>query len=117
VILVSKYVRKLVLGIALSAFGSGHALADQIDGTWCKPNSNDRMHIDGANVITPGGNKVIARYSRHSIEYDVPDGETPRDGQIHARQLDGQRIDVARIRKVQIEPPAHDIWTRCEAIS
>lgn len=104
----------LVLALIASATP---ALADRIDGTWCLPNSRDRMTIDGPSVITPAGNEVTARYTRHAIEYDVPDGERPHQGRIHAEQLDENRIDVSRIRKVQKEPPAHDIWLRCEGVS
>ena len=93
------------------------AAADQIDGSWCKPNSNERMTINGTMVVTPEGNEVTARYTRHSIEYDVPNGERPVGGRIHAQQLDDNRLDVARIKAIQPEPPAHDIWTRCKDIS
>ena len=103
--------------VLVGALSATPALADQIDGTWCKPNSNDRMSINGPRVITPEGNEVTARYSRHDIEYDVPEGERPVGGRIHAEQLDDNRIDVSRIKKDQKEPPAHDIWKRCRDMS
>jgi len=106
-----------IMSAACFVIVSTPAMADRIDGIWCKPNSSERMMIDGERVITPAGNEVTARYTRHAIEYDVPDGERPQGGRIHAAQLDDNRIDVARIKRVQPEPPAHDIWTRCEDIS
>jgi len=108
---------RLVFGLASLFAMTGPVLADQIDGMWCKPNSNERMTIDGTQVMTPEGNEVTARYTRHAIEYDVPEGERHIGGRIHAEQLDDNRIDVSRSRRVQPEPPAHDIWTRCEDIS
>ena len=107
----------VLLSVLASLVFAAQAHADQIDGAWCKPNSTDRMHINGSEVTTPAGNLVIAHYTRHSVEYDVPEGETPIGGRIRADQIDDERIDVARIKKVQLEPPAHDIWTRCDQIS
>ncbi len=109
--------RSMLLSALASLFFAAQAYADQIDGSWCKPNSTDRMHINGSEVTTPAGNLVIAQYTRHSVEYDVPEGEIPIGGRIRADQIDDERIDVAQIKKVQLEPPAHDVWTRCEQIS
>jgi len=108
-----------VFGVSMTAFMTFTvpAFADKIDGEWCKPNSTDRMIIDGSRVVTPEGTEVVGRYTRHTVEYDVPAGEHPVGGRIHAEQLDEDRIDVARIRKVQQEPPAHDIWRRCQDVS
>lgn len=107
----------LVTALGIIAAMVTPAFADQIDGMWCKPNASERMLIDGTRVITPEGSEVTARYSRHAIEYDVPEGERPHGGRIHAEQLDDNRIDVSRIQRTQTEPPAHDIWTRCEDVS
>ena len=108
--------KRLLALSALFAITATPALADRIDGNWCGP-SGERMAIDGSDVTTPGGAKVEARYSRHSIEYDVPEDERPREGRIRADQIDDDTIRVSLIRKVQKEPPAHDTWIRCEDYS
>lgn len=75
------------------------------------------MSINGSNVVTPAGNKVTAEYSRHRINYKIPDGEPNAGGKIYADQIDDGHIRVTVIKKVQIEPGAHDTWTRCEIVS
>ncbi len=92
------------------------ARADQIDGQWCSP-SGETMSISGSDVVTPAGNKVTAEYSRHRINYQIPDGEPHAGGKIYADQIDDEHIRVTRIKKVQIEPGTHDTWTRCEFVS
>ena len=75
------------------------------------------MSINGPNVITPDGNKVIAEYSRHRINYEIPHGERHAGGKIYADQIDDEHIRVTLIKKVQVEPGAHDTWTRCAFVS
>ena len=107
----------LYLVTAFGLFGQiTPAHADQIDGQWCSP-SGETMSIEGQNVVTPAGNKVTAKYARHRINYQIPAGERHAGGKIYADQIDDEHIRVTLIKKVQIEPGAHDTWTRCEFVS
>ena len=108
--------QKTFLAALVLLLSSGPALADRIDGTWCSP-EGDAMTIEGSRVVTPGGNEVHGNYNRHHVDYAVPDGEPNAGGRINADQIDDERIRVTVIRLVQLEPPAHEIWTRCEVIS
>ncbi len=61
----------LALGLCLAAFP---ALADAIDGNWCRENGQ-RVSISGPSIVTPGGAKTQGEYSRHAFSYVVPAGE------------------------------------------
>jgi hypothetical protein len=79
---------------ALHVF-SQPALADAIDGDWCRADGK-RMTIRGPSIITPGGRETNGNYTRHFFSYVIPSGEfgagTPVSIQLlseyvaHARQ-------------------------------
>ncbi len=92
------------------------ASADQIDGTWCSP-AGESMTIQGPRVVTPGGNTIEGRYTRHHFDYTVPAGEKHAGDAVSADQLNDETIRVTMLRgpdRVRDEPV---IWNRCDVVS
>ena len=50
------------------------ALADAIDGDWCRSDGK-RMTIRGPAIVTPGGRQTNGDYTRHFFSYVIPPGE------------------------------------------
>ena len=68
-------VRLLSGAICTALLGFVHpALADAIDGDWCRPDGM-RMTIHGPAIVTPGGHQTMGDYTRHSFSYVIPPGE------------------------------------------
>ena len=51
------------------------ALADAIDGDWCRSDGK-RMTIRGPAIVTPGGQQTSGDYTRHYFSYVIPPGES-----------------------------------------
>lgn len=94
-----------VLGGASLALASP-ALADAIDGNWCRDDGK-RMAIDGPSIVTPGGHKITGDYSRHAFSYVVPGGE-PGAGATVSIQLLSEHLAHARQGNGPVEE-----WRRC----
>lgn len=97
--------------LALTAFAmplllSLPALADRIDGAWCRANSG-RMVIDGPNIVTPGGAQTTGDYARHSFHYTVPAGEPGAGQKVDMILLGEEAVQV----QVGGQPPV--VWKRC----
>lgn len=82
------------------------ALADAIDGNWCRADGK-RMSIDGPTIVTPGGQKTNGDYSRHAFSYVIPGGEAGAGGTVSI-QLLGEYLAHAR----QGDSPVQE-WRRC----
>lgn len=108
--------RLSVLAIILLVASTATAFADKIDGTWCSP-SGKSISIDGPRVITPSGKTVAARYDRHHIDYEIPDGEPNAGDRLTADQLNEEQIRVSVVSKAKSETGASEIWTPCKQIS
>ena len=68
-------IRLLIGSVSVALLGFLHpALADAIDGHWCRADGK-RMTIDGPAIVTPGGQKTTGDYDRHAFSYVVPAGE------------------------------------------
>ncbi len=92
------------------------AFADKIDGTWCSP-SGKSISIDGPRVITPLGKIAVARYDRHHIDYEIPEGEPNAGDRLTANQLNEEQIRVSVVGKAKSETGAPEIWMPCKQIS
>ena len=92
------------------------AWADQIDGTWCSL-AGKSMTINGPEVTTPAGNTVTGQYTRHTIVYDIPEGEPEAGGRVWANQLNDHNISVTVTKGQVRENGVTENWTRCETIS
>jgi len=75
------------------------------------------MTIEGSRVITPGGETVTGRYSRHSFDYVVPDGDAKAGDFISADQIDDENIRVSVTPKSEQTSGPPEIWRRCEVVS
>ena len=73
----------LAFALSLAAFP---ALADSIDGNWCR-DSGQRLSIAGPSIVTPGGARIQGDYSRHAFSYVVPAGEPGAGSTIEMRLL------------------------------
>ena len=92
------------------------ALADKIDGTWCSP-AGKTMTIMGRRITTPGGNRLIGNYTRHTFNYDIPADEPGAGGRVWAEQLNEQTIAVTNYAGEEREAGPRELWSRCEAVS
>ncbi|MGE0735261.1 MAG: hypothetical protein AB7G15_13450 [Alphaproteobacteria bacterium] len=87
------------------------ALADAIDGDWCRKDGK-HMNIQGPAIVTPGGHKITGDYDRHGFSYVVPPGE-PGTGDKVSIQLLGEHLAHAR----QGADPTVQEWRRCQPVS
>ncbi len=98
--------------VALVLAGAGLALparADAIDGNWCHADGR-RMSIQGSQMVTPGGNRLEGRYSRHHFAYTVPTSE-PAAGQL----VDMTLLDEYTVHVRTGTEGAPETWKRCAA--
>ena len=97
----------------LACLAAAPAFADAIDGNWCS-REGKMISIQGSQLTTPGGVRMLGDYDRHHFHYVVPPAE-PGAGQevfmtlmgeylVHLRQ--GANVQAARDAPVQE-------WRRC----
>jgi len=84
------------------------ALADAIDGDWCRADGK-RMTIRGPAIVTPGGQQTNGDYTRHAFSYVVPAGEAGA-GSTVAIQLLSEYLAHAR----QGADATVQEWRRCQ---
>ena len=95
--------------ICAVSLGIAHpALADAIDGDWCRADGK-RMTIRGSAIVTPGGQQTKGDYDRHSFSYVVPAGE-PGAGAMMSIQLLHEYLAHAR---EGAGAPVQE-WRRCQ---
>ena len=101
----------VIFGLAGAAafFLSGVAKADQIDGHWCFTDGRN-LSIDGAKIVTPGGNRIEGNYTRHAFSYTVPDGEAGAGTVTAMNQLNDLMM---HLRPDGATEP--QLWRRCTA--
>lgn len=102
--------RHLRIAACAAAFcATSPALADAIDGNWCKADGK-RMSIEGPQITTPGGRQIRGDYSRHFFSYVIPDGEAGA-GQTMSITLLGEYL--AHAREGAPDAPVQE-WRRCQ---
>jgi hypothetical protein len=84
------------------------ALADAIDGDWCRSDGK-RMTIRGPAIVTPGGNQTNGDYNRHFFSYVIPAGEAGAGATVSI-QLLGEYLAHAR---QGADAPVQE-WRRCQ---
>ena len=95
--------------VGAGLFGFGHAaMADAIDGNWCRSDGK-RMTIRGPAITTPGGQQTNGDYSRHFFSYVIPAGEAGAGATVSI-QLLSEYLAHAR----QGTDPAVQEWRRCQ---
>ncbi len=103
--------RNTLLAVLLCGAGiaaASPALADAIDGNWCRADGK-RMSIDGPAIVTPGGHQITGDYTRHHFTYVVPAGETGAGATVQI-QLLSEYLAHAH----QGDGPVEE-WRRCPA--
>lgn len=84
------------------------ALADAIDGDWCRADGK-RMTIRGPAIVTPGGQQTNGDYTRHFFSYVIPPGESGAGATVSI-QLLGEYLAHAR----QGADGSVQEWRRCQ---
>jgi hypothetical protein len=103
--------RRLLLtgAVCAAVFGfAGQALADAIDGDWCRTDGK-RMSIRGPAIVTPGGQQTTGDYSRHSFSYVIPAGEAGAGATVSIQLLSEY---LAHAREAADAPVQE--WRRCQ---
>jgi hypothetical protein len=88
---------------------ASHAYADAIDGQWCLASSH--FAIEGPNILTPGGNRIVGNYSRHGFTYVVPANELGAGTEIVMVLFNEETVQLTR------SGSAPETWRRCKPTS
>jgi len=89
------------------------ALADVIDGEWCRPGGK-HMSIKGPDIVTPAGTRTKGNYSRHAFSYVVPDADPGAGKTVFMLLLNEETVhlrigaDAADAAQAEVE-----VWHRC----
>ncbi len=107
--------RAAATALLLAAVGTSSALADAIDGEWCREGRH--FKIEGPKIRTYGGTDMQGDYNRHGFSYTVPASE-PEAGTEISMVLRGEEL-VHLFRKpkgggASSEPES---WQRCRVTS
>jgi hypothetical protein len=90
------------------------ALADAIDGDWCK--GADHMMIEGTKITTPGRNTTTGDYGRYRFSYVIPPNEPGGGGEAKLVMLRGGLETVHAFRPgTPVDTP--EVWRRCKPVS
>jgi len=84
------------------------ALADAIDGDWCRDDGK-RMKIRGPEIVTPGGKQTRGDYTRHSFVYVIPPDEAGAGDRVSIVLLSEY---LAHARQGSDTAPVQ-VWNRC----
>ena len=98
----------------LLALMSSAALADSIDGDWCRDERSFR--IQGEKIITWGGRETTGENSRHGFRYKAPDGDPEAGNDVNMVLRDENTVEIARPgRGSRSGEP--ELWRRCRVTS
>jgi hypothetical protein len=99
------------LGLAVMTCGlllAAPALADVIDGNWCRDDGR-RFSIEGPTIVTVTGHKTQGDYTRHSFRYTVPESDPGAGQDVFMRLLNELTLSL----RVGADG-APEIWQRCK---
>lgn len=102
-------------GVAMAVLGATSALADRIDGEWCRESRH--FTIEGPNIVTWGGTRMTGDYDRHGFRYTVPANEPEAGTQVEMVLRGEELVDVFRRVDGSSAPPAPESWRRCRVTS
>ncbi len=85
------------------------ALADAIDGDWCRADGK-HMSIRGPAIVTPGGKETQGNYTRHFFSYVIPPGEAGAGNTVSITLLSEY---LAHAREGGADAPIQE-WRRCQ---
>lgn len=101
------------LVLAAGMLMAGPALADSIDGDWCRQTKH--FAIKGPTITTEGGKVVDGRYDRHGFAYVVPAGDPDPGSDIVMMLVNERTVHLWRKAPggaaLDKDP---QVWQRCE---
>jgi hypothetical protein len=97
----------LALGLAAAALIPGQALADRIDGYWCR--GAKQFFIEGPRILTPGGKSLSGTYDRHGFRYVVPAGEADAGATVSMVLMNEDLVQL----NTSSRPAETEDWKRC----
>ena len=96
-----------LVGFGMVVIPASPTRADAIDGQWCLGSSH--FEIEGPNIRTPGGNRILGNYDRHGFSYVVPANEDGAGSEIVMVLLNEETVRLTRAGTLSPE-----IWRRCK---
>jgi hypothetical protein len=99
----------IVIGLAVLVLATP-AHADAIDGEWCL--ASRHLAINGPNILTPGGNRIVGNYDRHGFSYVVPVNEEGAGTEVVMVLLNEENVRLTRGPGA-----APEVWKRCKPTS
>lgn len=103
--------RSLVLAPVVFAGLGSAALADAIDGDWCK--AGEQFAISGPQITTPAGTVTTGTYDRHAFHWVDTDGSFEADADVYMRLLNDEMLRLS----VGARGAGGEIWQRCDFVS
>jgi hypothetical protein len=107
--------QSVLFAIVLLLTSAQQALADAIDGDWCRADGG-RMSIRGPLITTPGGHQIAGHYSRHAFSYTIPLPEPSAGTTVSMRLVNPETINLWIGAQSSNAAPM-EIWNRCTPIS
>jgi hypothetical protein len=99
----------LTIAACAAVLGSvSPAVADAIDGDWCRADGK-RMSIRGPAIITPGGQQTNGNYTRHFFSYVIPSGEAGAGATVNIQLLSDYLAHARQDPDVTVQE-----WRRCQ---
>ena len=105
--------------LAIAALPAGQAWALQtgaLDGQWCS-GDGQTIKVNGLNVIAANGLPAVGTYSRNALHFIEPRKDGREGPEIWMEPKGVNAVRVSIVSAAQKEPPPHDLWTRCRAVS
>ena len=99
----------LIIVVCAAVFGFVRpAVADAIDGDWCRADGK-RMSIRGPAIITPGGQQTNGNYTRHFFSYVIPSGEAGSGATVTIQLLSDYLAHARQDPEATVQE-----WRRCQ---
>ncbi|MFY0615729.1 MAG: hypothetical protein JXQ99_29640 [Hyphomicrobiaceae bacterium] len=91
------------------------ALADAIDGKWC--DGARQITIDGPTITLPSGSWHQGSYTRHTLDFTVPESEVNAGEQLALAQQSEELMHLRRTPQGASEVGPIEHWRRCANVS
>jgi hypothetical protein len=91
---------------AVAMVAAGPAMADAIDGAWCREAL--RLTISGPAIVTPGGARIQGDYSRHAFSYVSPASDSNAGTTVSMRLINEDTVHL----RAGAQAPT-EVWLRC----
>lgn len=105
----------VVLGALFAVATGGNALADAIDGEWCREGRH--FVIQGPSILTYGGTRTTGDYDRHGFRYVVPATEPEAGSEIVMVLHSETTLELTRRPPGTAQTGPGEVWNRCRVTS